>query len=336
MKTTTGGLALAVILAAVVAQPAFSQRYTVLTYNTGLLRVLGKDMVPVVPARARIVARELAAFVAAATPDIILLEEAWKNSTASAIAKALTPLGYTSIRPRGCNPFCLGSGLLVLLREPLRVVDWDFAAFTKRPGLEVVSAKGVFTSVVEDPSAGGARFALVGTHMTALDTIDGEPKDKGQLDAFLSQAAQVVAALDSVSGGGTLPVILLGDFNVGPGYADAGYRAITGAAASPRRASSSFPAPRSSRGTLPIPLSAWGGIPWSQPPRSITSSFAPVRRARGRCAARAGCSTSPWKASLSPPRNPRRLSRRRCRIITGSSSRWKPGRGSGAPRPGPG
>ena len=229
MKTATGGLALAVILAAVVAQPAFSQRYTVLTYNTGLLRVLGNDMVPVVPARARLVARELAAFVAAATPDIILLEEAWKNSTASAIAKALTPLGYTSIRPRGCNPFCLGSGLLVLLREPLRVVDWDFAAFTKRPGLEVVSAKGVFTSVVEDPAAGGARFALVGTHMTALDTIDGEPKDKGQLDAFLSQAAQVVAALDSVSGGGTLPVILLGDFNVGPGYATAGYKAIAGA-----------------------------------------------------------------------------------------------------------
>jgi hypothetical protein len=228
MRRTTCGIALAAALAAAAAQPGFCQRYTVLTYNTGLLRVAGFDLVPAVPARERVVAREIAAFAEQSSPNIILLQEVWHNRTAAAVSGAVAPLGYTSVRPRGCSAFCLGSGLLLLVREPLRVVEWTFTPFAKRKGLDAFARKGVLTAVVEDPSANGARFVLLGTHTIAVDTVDGVPKDRAQLDTFLAQAAALREALEA-AGGGTLPAILLGDFNVGPGYADEGYRAIADA-----------------------------------------------------------------------------------------------------------
>jgi endonuclease/exonuclease/phosphatase family metal-dependent hydrolase len=217
------------LLAAAAARPAHAEKYSILTYNTGLLRVLGFDLVPAVVDRSRAAARELAAFAAEHRPDIIFLQEVWKNSAASAIAKELAPLGYACIRPKGCGLLHIGSGLLLLVRPPLEVVDWSFTLFTERPGIEVVTRKGIFAAVLEDAAAGGSRFALVGVHTAALDTIDGRPRVKSRLDALLDQAGQVLTVLDSISSAGQLPAVLLGDFNVGPGYADEGYRAIAGA-----------------------------------------------------------------------------------------------------------
>ena len=232
MKRTFGMLIVAAFLlsaAVTCAQPGCSAAYRILTYNIGLLRVLGFDLVPVVEARTRIAPRELVGFARESAPDIVLLEEVWDNRTAAAIVRELSPLGYTSVRPKGRSAFCLGSGLLLLVRSPLRVVDWSFTPFAKNTFSDSFARKGVLGALLEDPSAPGVRFALVGTHTVALDTVEGQPKHKAQLAAFLAQAGQILSVLDSRAPGGTLPVVLLGDFNVGPGYADETYRRIAGA-----------------------------------------------------------------------------------------------------------
>lgn len=227
MRRATWVLALAAALAAATAQQGFCQRYGVLTYNAGLLRVAGFDLVPGVCARERVVTRELASFVGQASPAIILLQEIWKNSTASAISRAFTSMGYSSVRPHGCSPICLGSGLLLLVREPLRVVRWTFTPFSRRSGLDGFARKGVLSAVVEDAST-GMRFAVLGTHTIAVDTVDGVPKNDTQFATYLAQAAELREALDKAGGGG-LPAILMGDFNVGPGYVEEGYQLIAAA-----------------------------------------------------------------------------------------------------------
>lgn len=216
------------VSALVYVPPGNSQSYTILTYNIGLLRIFGFDLVPAVDVRTRIAPRELARFARQNAPDIMLLEEVWDNRTAAAIAGELSPLGYASVRPSGRSPFCLGSGLLLLVRSPLEVVDWRFTPFAQNTFTNSFARKGVLEASLEDPSRNAARFALVGTHMVALDTNDGLPKNRAQLAVFHAQAAQVLSVLDSRSNQGSAPVILLGDFNVGPGYADAAYRSIAG------------------------------------------------------------------------------------------------------------
>jgi endonuclease/exonuclease/phosphatase family metal-dependent hydrolase len=227
MRRATWGLALAAALAAAAAQPGFCERYGILTYNAGLLRVAGFDLVPGVCARERVVARKLATFAGQASPGIILLQEIWKNSTASAISRAFSAMGYSSVRPHGCSPICLGSGLLLLVREPLRVVQWTFTPFSRRSGLDGFARKGVLSAVVEDAST-GRRFAVLGTHTIAVDTIDGVPKNETQLATYLAQAAALREALDRAGSGG-LPAILTGDLNAGPGYVEEGYQVVAGA-----------------------------------------------------------------------------------------------------------
>ncbi len=105
-------------------------------------------------------------------------------------------------------------------------MDWRFTRFRRNTFLDSFSRKGVLEATLEDPSNGGVRIALVAIHAAALDTTNGAPKDKGQVAAFDAQADQILAALRERSQGGTLPALLVGDFNVGPGYADAEYRRI--------------------------------------------------------------------------------------------------------------
>ena len=151
----------------------------------------------------------------------------WNDRDAEAIASALEPLGYSSVRPKDRGLLGLTSGLLLLVQTPLRVVDWRFTRFAKNTFMDSFSRKGVLEATLEDPSEGGIRFALVATHTVALDTTNGTPKDKDQVDVFDAQADQILAALRSRSADGAIPTLLAGDFNVGPGYAEAEYRRIT-------------------------------------------------------------------------------------------------------------
>lgn len=219
-------LAIVAAIGILSAQAASAASYRVLTYNLGLLKVLGSNLVPMVDARAAVAPRELARFARDSSPQIIVLEEVWNDRHAKAIVDALEPLGYSAVRPVERGLLGLTSGLLLLLQSPLRVLDWRFTRFTRNTFMDSFSRKGVLEATLEDPSDGGARIALVAAHTVALDTSNGTPKDKGQVDAFNAQADQILSALRNRSEGGMIPALLVGDFNVGPGYADAEYRRI--------------------------------------------------------------------------------------------------------------
>ncbi len=211
---------------ALLAWPLHGVPLTVVTYNVGLLRVLGSDYVPAVEARTRAAPSVLSALAERENPQVLLLEEVWEDAAAEAISRALAPQGYAAVRPRDRTLVGLTSGLLLLVKQPLRVVQWAFAPFSRSTFVDSLARKGVLTAVIED-AASGLRFRLVGTHTVAVDTNGGQPKDRGQLDAALAQVDEVRAALSAPAPTG-IPVLLLGDFNVGPGYVDAVWRRLAG------------------------------------------------------------------------------------------------------------
>jgi len=224
MRRWTAGL-FAAALAVVGVSASSAEGLKVLTYNVGLLRVLGKDYVPLVDERERAVPAEVARLLQKESVDIALLEEVWRIRQAAAVVAALSPLGYTAVRPQVSSILGLSSGLLLLVRSPLLVESWSYTRFTRSTLTESLARKGILEATLQDPRS-GVRIAVVGTHTIALDTRDSEPVDGRQLRAFTAQAAQIVAALERRSDAGAVPAILLGDFNVGPGYADASYRSI--------------------------------------------------------------------------------------------------------------
>jgi endonuclease/exonuclease/phosphatase family metal-dependent hydrolase len=209
------------------AASASAQSYTVLTYNLGLMRAFGFDLVPIVESRAAAAPAALAKLASEIAPQLILLEEVWRDPYAKAIEAALAPLGYSAVMPNVHSIIGLSTGLLLLVHAPLSVVDWSFTPFTKTTFIDSFARKGVLQATVKDVGT-GAQFALVGTHTVAVDTNDGVPKDKAQEAAVLAQIAMVRAALASRSQGGAMPALVMGDFNVGPGYVDDAYKAILG------------------------------------------------------------------------------------------------------------
>ena len=220
------GLLLAASLA-LLPGAASAAPYTVITYNLGLLEVFGSDFVPAVNARTLAAPAALSALASTMNPRLILLEEVWADAAADSISRALSALGYAAVRPNVHTAIGLTSGLLLLVRAPLRVDEWKFTPFSRTTFVDSFARKGVLEAVIEDP-ADGTRVALVATHTVAVDTDGGQPKDRSQLDAILAQADQVRAAVSSRSSGGALPVVLLGDFNVGPGYVDDAWRRFIG------------------------------------------------------------------------------------------------------------
>ncbi len=211
----------------VIAFSAGAADLKVATYNVGLLKVFGSDYVPLVDRRAAAAPAELARYASASQPDVILLEEVWRDAYARDIERALAPLGYATVYPPVHTILGLSSGLLLAVKAPIRILDWSFAPFTRTTLVDSFARKGVLQATLE--TADGTRLAFVGTHTVALDTDNGIPKDKSQVDAHAAQAEQVLSAIRSRSAAGSLPVLVLGDFNVGPGYADQAYRRIADA-----------------------------------------------------------------------------------------------------------
>ena len=206
---------------------AVGESYSVLTDNLGLLRAFGSDFVPMVSARAAVAPRELGKFAAANPPQIMLLEEVWRDAFAEAIARELASLGYAAVRPNVHSILGLNSGLLLLVKPPLRVVDWKFTPFSRTTFMDSFARKGVLAAPLEN-SETGSRFVLLGTHTVAVDRVNGTPKDEGQVDAIMAQADQILGVLRTRSGNGKIPALLLGNFNAGPGYVAGAYGKIAG------------------------------------------------------------------------------------------------------------
>jgi endonuclease/exonuclease/phosphatase family metal-dependent hydrolase len=215
---------LAVLCAFLITATAAAESFTVLTYNLGLLKVLGSDYVPLVDARSKAAPAALAAYLAEAGPQIVLLEEAWDDATAAAIIRETAGLGYVPARPT-VHGMLLGSGMLLLVKAPVRLVDWKLTRFARNTFMDGFTRKGVLEATLESADT-GRRIALVGLHTVAIDTRNYEPVDRKQVDVFTAQTKQILETLHARSAGGTIPALLLGDFNVGPGYADALYRGI--------------------------------------------------------------------------------------------------------------
>jgi endonuclease/exonuclease/phosphatase family metal-dependent hydrolase len=225
-RATAPILALALWVSA--ALPAPAAPLTVLTYNLGLLSVFGSDFVPIVSDRAAAAPVELARFARERSPDVLVLQEVWKNAQATAITKALAPLGYTVVRPRGLAVTGRAGGLLVAVKRPLSVASWSFSVFRKSTFIDSLGRKGVLRAEIENADT-GARFVLLATHTVALDTDRGTPIDQKQVAALASQLQRVLVVLEQASASGGLPALMVGDFNVGPGYGDASYRLIADA-----------------------------------------------------------------------------------------------------------
>jgi endonuclease/exonuclease/phosphatase family metal-dependent hydrolase len=228
MKRTITAIAVG-LLSVLIAVSAAAVPLKVLTYNLGLLRFVGFDFVPIVKARAAVAPREIARFALEQSPDIIVLEEVWKNSYAVAITEALAPLGYDIVRPKGCAVAGKEGGLLVAAKQPLRIVSWSFTRFGRSTFIDSLARKGVLAATVENPGAGGARFALFATHTVALDTDRGTPVDQKQVAVVTKELRYVLSVIEQTSAAGSLPVLLVGDFNVGPRYVDESYRVIADA-----------------------------------------------------------------------------------------------------------
>ncbi len=251
---SAAALVAAAALAAATPPPLPAETFSVVTYNVGLLRVFGADLVPAVQARSRLAPGVLADFAWQDDPRIILLEEVWDDRVADAISSELALLGYAAIQPKLHSILGLNTGLLLLVKPPLRVRDWKFMPFARTTFADSFARKGVLEAGIEDAET-GARFALVGTHTVAVDTVDGQPKDKGQVAAIESQADQVLAAVRARSAAGGFPVLLLGDFNVGPGYVDAVYQRF--ATAPGLREAGAVYAEAGAEGSAGSPLISW-------------------------------------------------------------------------------
>jgi endonuclease/exonuclease/phosphatase family metal-dependent hydrolase len=216
------------LLAAAFANPAAATPISILTYNVGLLEVFGSDYVPIVKERAAVAAGQIARFASERSPDLIVLQEIWRRSQAKAITEALAPLGYEVARPKRCTLIGTEGGLLVAVKRPLAIASWSFTRYRRSTFLDSLARKGVLQAEIVNPAA-GARFVLIATHTVALDTDRGTPVDAKQVAAIAAQLDSLLVQLDRASEAGRLPALVAGDFNVGPGYAEASYRLVADA-----------------------------------------------------------------------------------------------------------
>jgi endonuclease/exonuclease/phosphatase family metal-dependent hydrolase len=256
---------------AVAAPSARAETVTVLTYNLGLLRAFGSDLVPLVAARAEAAPRALAALAEAERPQVVLLEEVWRDSYAAAIVKALSPLGYAAVKPSVHSIIGLNSGLLLLVKAPLKITEWKFSRFKRTTFMDSFAMKGVLQAVVEDAETGSC-FVVVGTHTVAVDTVNGAPKDSRQVAAIMAQADQILEALHSRSASSAVPALLLGDFNVGPGYVDSAYRKIARSDSLREAGAELFPDSPLVTWDPQNPLVKYGNYP-EEPPAKIDHIF---------------------------------------------------------------
>ena len=122
------------------------------------------------------------------------------------------------------------------------------------------------------PLAGGARFVLLATHTVALDTDQGTPVDEKQVAAVKVQALRILSLLEQASPGGALPALVVGDFNVGPRYADASYRLVADAPGVVEAGAVAAPAEAFVTWDPANPLVRFGGYP-NEPAAKIDHVF---------------------------------------------------------------
>jgi endonuclease/exonuclease/phosphatase family metal-dependent hydrolase len=194
-----------------------SARLSLLTYNTGLLRVpLARfNPVPHVDERLAVIPTEILRLEA----DVVALQEVFQPRDRDAIlARVRTRYPHVGhVPPRATQ---LDGGLLTFSRHPLRA---HMEPFRDGPWSErVLSNKGALVTEVDLPDIG--LVTVINQHATAggFFALPESPRAEAMRRG---QIAQLIALAAKARG----TVLLVGDFNAGPGAAEANYRQLEAA-----------------------------------------------------------------------------------------------------------
>jgi len=169
---------------------------SVVTLNTYLCRVFGRDLCPQPDRRARLIRDELPH----ADADLICLQEVWDDQLSALVTSALR--GYQIVQaPATSWRTPMGAGLVIATRLPVREVIFRPICSTLRPK-EMLAQRGLLVVLVQYEST---LVAVATTHLGR-----GLPwLRRRQHQAFLA----TLNPLDQ-------PMILCGDFNVATRRAD--------------------------------------------------------------------------------------------------------------------
>lgn len=189
-------------------------RLSLLTYNTGLLRVPVERYNPIPHVDERLAA--IPGEVLRLEADVVALQEVFQPRDRHALlarTRGVYPhVGH--VPPGGVR---LDAGLLTLSRHPLRA---RLRPFRDGPVSErLFSNKGPLVTEVDLPGAGAV--TVINLHATAggffamPESPRAEAMRRGQME-------QVIAEARAARG----PVVIVGDFNAGPGAAEANYRQL--------------------------------------------------------------------------------------------------------------
>ena len=253
-----------------------------------------------------------------------MLQEIWKNAHAKAITEALAPLGYEVVRPKGCTLIGKEGGLLVAVRQPLRIVSWSFTPFRKSTFIDSLARKGVLAGGPRESRCRRRPVRRCSQPTRWPSTRTRERRwTKSRSPPSATQALQILSLLEQRSQAGSLPALLVGDFNVGPGYADASYRLIADAPGIREAGAVAAPGEALVTWDPGNPLVHYGDYP-NEPAAKIDHVFLQGREhgPLAGCPERASSSrrrSRGWRSS--PPREPQPCPRR-SPITTVSSRNW--------------
>jgi hypothetical protein len=149
---------------------AAEKDFRVLTYNVGLLRALGEDIVKDVAARAEKLPKRVAAFANDHKVDVILLREVWEKGRAAAFTKELGK-DFAFRWPKNQVSFGNTSGLLLAVRKTaFRLDDKDgqlrpFES-NEKAVLEKLTSKGILIARLQPAEDSTLpAIGLAGTHI---------------------------------------------------------------------------------------------------------------------------------------------------------------------------
>lgn len=208
----------------------------VLLYNVGLLRILFKDFVPDVHKRAKVLARELPAFIENEGIDVFSFQELWLREHRAKFIQNFDPnefyLVYHAADRVGGIPF--GNGLILGVRKKSFEIVPEyfrpFNAFTSRAGGEgLLGRKGFLVVRLRHRTNPSLEFLMVNAHLQNID-LDSAGRvidPKGQA-AQTSQVRQLMDYVWQRSDNGKMGFLLTGDFNSGPGYSERTYNELVG------------------------------------------------------------------------------------------------------------
>jgi endonuclease/exonuclease/phosphatase (EEP) superfamily protein YafD len=187
-------------------------RLRVLTFNTGLLRLLGRSVpAPFVPERFSALPDQ----IRNSGCDVILLQEIYGHSSRHQLAESLKDVLPFAIYPRSKRNFGLENGLMTLSRFP---ASGSVELFRDAPRDEALfDSKGLL--VTEHHLSGQSVLTIVNLHTTA-GGVFRHPEDHRTEAIRSRQINQVLDRASTLSS----PLIIAGDLNAGPGVSECNFR----------------------------------------------------------------------------------------------------------------